>query len=322
MKNNAADLFETLLKDKNLGLSIGNDAALEYDRISFGIPQLDKITNGGIPKKRFTLIYGGWSSGKSYLCTKLSETVQKDNGTVLWVDTEQSWDSDWMTACGLDTNRILLKVPENAEDAYNAMAAGMKNGVDLVVLDSVAGLIPSEILKQKDMFSYSPMAWQSRSWNQALIRLLPLLRHGSALVVINQVRGSMGPVAAIETMPGGKGQQFFAHGVLETRRGEYIKDPKGKRLGFNIITSLQKDKFGGTRWEQVETPFRVEGGIDITETYLREALELGLINKSGAWYTSEFFGEETIQGFDNLRLVAAANPDNMQRLVSAIQKRD
>ena len=152
MKNNAADLFETLLKDKNLGLSIGNDAALEYDRISFGIPQLDKITNGGIPKKRFTLIYGGWSSGKSYLCTKLSETVQKDNGTVLWVDTEQSWDSDWMTACGLDTNRILLKIPDNAEDAYNAMAAGMKNGVDLVVLDSVAGLIPSEILKQKDMF--------------------------------------------------------------------------------------------------------------------------------------------------------------------------
>jgi hypothetical protein len=132
----------------------------------------------------------------------------------------------------------------------------------------------------------------------------------------------MGPVAAIETMPGGKGQQFFAHGVLETRRGEYIKDSKGKRLGFNIITSLQKDKFGGTRWEQVETPFRVEGGIDVTETYLREALEVGLINKSGAWYTSEFFGEETIQGFDNLRLVAAANPDNMQRLVSAIQKRD
>ena len=110
--------------------------------------------------------------------------------------------------------------------------------------------------------------------------------------------------------------------MLETRRGEYIKDSKNKRLGFNIITSLQKDKFGGTRWEQVEIPFRVEGGIDITETYLREALNLGLISKSGAWYTSDFFGDETIQGFDNLRLVAAANPDSMEKIISAIQTRD
>ena len=95
----------------------------------------------------------------------------------------------------------IINAPKATQNCFHILK---KKAPKYVVLDSVAGLIPSEILKQKDMFSYSPMAWQSRSWNQALIRLLPLLRNGSALVVINQVRGSMGPVAAIETMPGGK----------------------------------------------------------------------------------------------------------------------
>ena len=117
MKENAESIFNDLLNDKKLATKRGDDESFAYGRIPFNIPQLDKITNGGIPRKRFTLLFGGWSSGKSYLCTKLCENVQKEGGTVLWVDTEQSWDSEWMTKCGLDTNRVLLKVPDNAEDA-------------------------------------------------------------------------------------------------------------------------------------------------------------------------------------------------------------
>ena len=144
------------------------------------------------------------------------------------------------------------------------------------------------------------MAWQARSWNQAIVRFFPMLRYGSTLVAINQVRGSMGPVSAIETMPGGKGQQFFAHGVLETRRGSYIKEGQN-RVGFDINASLLKDKFGGERWEQVDIPFRLEGGIDEVETYLKEALNAGLITNKGAWYYSDYFATDSIQGWSNVR---------------------
>jgi recombination protein RecA len=314
----ANDLFNTLLEDKNLGFVVGNSEEFLYEKIPFNIPALDRITNGGIPKKKFSLFFGGWSSGKSYLASQLCKTVQSQDGVALWVDTEMSWDSVWMEKCGLDTESILVKQASNAEDAYRAMEAGLKNGADLVILDSVAGLIPEDITENKDSFGYSPIAWQARSWNQALIRLLPLLSHGSALVVINQVRGSMGPVSAIETMPGGKGQQFFAHAVMETRRGSYIKE-KDERVGFMIKAGLLKDKFGGERWEQVEVPFRIEGGIDTNETYLREALEKGIITKRGAWYYCDKFPDQRIQGFDNLRAFADQFPEEMKKIVDAVQ---
>ena len=314
----ANNLFKNLLEDKTLGLVTGNSEEFTYEKIPFNIAALDRITNGGIPKKKFSLFFGGWSSGKSYLASQLCKSVQKQNGLSLWVDTEMSWDSEWMNKCGLNTADVLVKQAQSAEDAYKAMEAGLRSGVDLVVLDSVAGLIPTDITDNKDPFGYSPIAWQARSWNQALVRLLPLLKYGSALVVINQVRGSMGPVSAIETMPGGKGQQFFAHAVMETRRGEYIKD-KDQRVGFMIKAALLKDKFGGERWEQIDIPFRIEGGIDTNETYLREALEKGIITKRGAWYFYDRFQTGKVQGFDNLRAFANEYPDEMKKIVNAIE---
>jgi len=314
----ASELFKNLLEDKNLGLVTGNSDEFSYEKIPFNIPALDRITNGGIPKKKFSLFFGGWSSGKSYLASQLCLSVQQSDGVALWVDTEMSWDATWMEKCGIDTENILVKQASSAEEAYRAMEAGLKAGVDIVILDSVAGLIPEDITENKDSFGYSPIAWQARSWNQALVRLLPLLKNGSALVVINQVRGSMGPVSAIETMPGGKGQQFFAHAVMETRRGEYIKE-KDQRVGFMIKAGLLKDKFGGERWEQIEIPFRIEGGIDAKETYLREALEKGIITKKGAWYYCDNFPETRIQGFDNLRKFAEQYPESMEKIINAVQ---
>ena len=314
----ANNLFKNLLDDKTLGLVTGDSDEFSYEKIPFNLAGLDRITNGGIPKKKFSLFFGGWSSGKSYLASQLCKSVQSQDGVALWVDTEMSWDSVWMDKCGLDTSSMLIKQAPSAEEAYKAMEAGLKAGVDLVVLDSVAGLIPEQITDNKDSFGYNPIAWQARSWNQALVRLLPLLKHGAALVVINQVRGSMGPISAIETMPGGKGQQFFAHAVMETRRGTYIKE-KDKRVGFMIQAALLKDKFGGERWEQIEIPFRIEGGIDTNETFLREALEKGIITKRGAWYFCDKFPSGKLQGFDNLRGFAEDYPDEMKKIVDAIE---
>ena len=297
---NSDQLFKGLLDDKELGFLAGDDQFFTYDRIPFGIPQLDKITNGGIPAKKMFLMFGGWSSGKSYLMLCLIRQVQQRGGTAAVIDTELSWDAEWASVNKVDPSKVLVLPALNAEQAYEGIYACLKEGITLVGVDSIAGLIPTSITEDDDIFNYNPMAWQARSWNQAIVRFFPMLRYGSTLVAINQVRGSMGPVSAIETMPGGKGQQFFAHGVLETRRGAYIKEGQN-RVGFDINASLLKDKFGGERWEQVDIPFRLEGGIDEVETYLKEALNVGLITNKGAWYYSDYFTTDSIQGWSNVR---------------------
>tara|TARA_Y100000034_G_C6905543_1_gene420030 strand:+ start:3381 stop:4361 length:981 start_codon:yes stop_codon:yes gene_type:complete len=314
---NSDDLFNGLLGDKELGFLVGDDPTFEYRRISFGIPQLDKITNGGIPAKKMFLMFGGWSSGKSYILLCLIKSVQESGGVAAVIDTELSWDANWAEQNGVDPGQVLVMPALNAEQAYQGIYACMKKGVTLIGLDSIAGLIPTSITEDDDLFNYNPMAWQARSWNQAIVRFFPLLRYGSTMVAINQVRGSMGPVSAIETMPGGKGQQFFAHGVLETRRGKYITE-KQKRVGFDIQASLLKDKFGGERWEQVTIPFRLEGGIDPVETYLKEAVGAGLITQKGAWYSHPSFPGETIQGWTKVRDYYHSNPQLFEELKLAL----
>jgi len=317
------EMFAGLLDQSELGFLAGDDKFFKYDRIPFGIPQLDKITNGGIPAKKMFLMFGGWSSGKSYLLLSLAKQVQARGGTVAIIDTELSWDAEWAEMNGVDASKCLVLPALNAEQAYAGIYATMKAGVTLIGLDSIAGLIPTAISEEDDLFNYNPMAWQARSWNQAIVRFFPMLRYGSTLVAINQVRGSMGPVSAIETMPGGKGQQFFAHGVLETRRGAYIKEKVSgvdKRVGFDINASLLKDKFGGERWEQVSVPFRLEGGIDEVETYLKEALNQGIITQKGAFYSSDLLPEQkSIQGWANVRDYFKLDQSAFEVIKSALQ---
>ena len=114
MRENAKEIFNNLLNDKKVKATTGDDTVFEYTKIPFNIPQLDKITHGGIPRKRFTLLFGGFSSGKSYVASQLCKTVQEDGGVAVWIDLEKSWDSDWMTKSGLNTKEMLVYDPDTA----------------------------------------------------------------------------------------------------------------------------------------------------------------------------------------------------------------
>ena len=176
MKDSAEKAIQELLKDKNLKLQIGNSDTFEYGRIPFDIPSLDQLTGGGIPKKRFTLIYGPTNVGKSYLASQIVVNAQKQGGIAAWIDTELSWDSDWMAQCGVDTSAIAVMQPTNGEEALNTIRELMDRGVDVIVLDSIAGLVPTAVAEEE--FSYNPMAWQARFVNQSLPKLLAHLHHG------------------------------------------------------------------------------------------------------------------------------------------------
>ena len=311
MKDNAEQVIQQLLANKNLNLFRGNNTAFDYDRIPFGIPALDTLTGGGIPKKRMTLLYGPTNVGKSYLASQICANAQKQGGTAGWVDTELSWDSEWVAKCGVDAERILVAQPTNGEEALEIVREMMIAGVDVIVLDSIAGLVPTAVAEEE--FSYNPMAWQARFINSALPKLLPNLKNGSAFVAINQVRSSLGPVA-IDNMPGGLAQTFFSHFLLQVRRSGWIEENK-QRVGFDMEVRLRKSKVGGENWRNAIVPFRVAGGIDVLESFIREALDRGLITRAGAWYT---YKEDKAMGLNGLKQVFIDNPDKIETLKAEI----
>ena len=293
MKKTVSEAINQLLK-KHKNLRTADSADLEYERILFNIPALDKLTGGGIPKKRFTLIYGPTNVGKSYLASQIVVNVQKQGGIAAWVDTELSFDLKWARKCGVDTKSLLFLQPATGEDAFSTIRGLMQDGVDIIVLDSIAGLVPSVVLDEE--FSYNPMAWQARFVNSALPKLLPNLKYGSAFVAINQVRSSVGPTA-LDNMPGGLAQSFFAHFLLQVRRLGWLKEGK-QNVGFDMDIRLRKTKAGGENWHSAIIPFRVEGGIDIMESYIREAIKQSLIKQTGPWYT---YKDTKLQGLNGVK---------------------
>jgi recombination protein RecA len=310
MKNTADEVIAQLLGDKKLNLQKGNSEVFNYTRIPFGIPALDKLTGGGIPKKRMTIMYGPTNVGKSYLASQVVANVQRDGGTAAWIDTELSWDSEWVEKCGIDSERMLVSQPTSGEEALGTAKELMRAGIDVIVLDSIAGLVPSDVQDNEKGFEFSPMAWQARFVNSALPRLLPNLKSGSAFIAINQVRSSIGPVA-LDTMPGGLAQSFFAHFLLQVRRSGWIEEPKGTKVGFDMEVRLRKSKVGGENWSNAIVPFRVDGGIDVLESYIREAIQQKLITQKGAWYDYEGL---KAMGMNGLKTQLLNNPTLVEKL--------
>jgi len=307
MKDSAEEAIEQLLKNKNLNLQLGNSDSFDYGRIPFDIPALDKLTGGGIPKKRFTLIYGPTNVGKSYLASQVVVNAQKQDGIAAWIDTELSWDSEWMQKCGIDTSKIVVSQPTHGEEAFETIRSLMQSGVDVIVLDSIAGLVPTDVAEKE--FGYSPMAWQARFVNSSLPKLLANLQHGSAFIAINQVRSSLGPVA-LDAMPGGLAQGFFAHFLMQVRRNGWIKE-KDANVGFDMEIRLRKTKVGGENWQSAVVPFRVAGGIDILESYIREAIERKIITQAGAWYT---YKETKAMGLNGIKKIFIETPEMFEEL--------
>ena len=309
MVDKAEDVIKQLLKSKFF--KSGEDKDFGYERIPFNIPSLDRITGGGIPKKKFTLIYGPTNVGKSYLALQIVANAQRQGGTAAWIDTELSWDPEWAERCGVDAKKVLVSGAPSAEDAFEAAREAMQLGVDVIVLDSIAGLVPTKVGEEE--FGYNPMAWQARFVNSALPKLLPNLKYGSAFVAINQVRATLAKVQ-VDNMPGGQGQAFYAHFLMQVRRKEWIKDSSDKNapnVGFNMEVSLKKTKVGGENWGFAVVPFRVEGGIDIIESFMREGIEREIIVQKGSWYT---YKESKVMGQNNLKALFISNEELYEEL--------
>lgn len=313
--------IEELIKKYPEILDRGSSEIFSYDRIPFHLPSLDLLIGGGIPTKRITILTGQSNTGKSYLASQAVISVQKSGGTAGWIDAEMSWDREWMKKCGIDTDNILLSQPTSGEEAFTLIKNLMEDGVDLIVLDSIAGLVPSALGAED--FSYNPIAWQARFVNQSFPRIMSSLKYGSTLIAINQLRSSLGPVDFLDSLPGGKAQAFFSHLVLEVRRAGWIKekiDKKDVRVGFEIMIRNRKSKIGGKHQQACTIPFRFDAGFDIIETFIREAIRYDIIERAGVWY--KIFDDVKVSGMNGVKNYFIENPDKFTSLVTMVNKKE
>ena len=231
----------------------GASDALDVVKEGSGIEPLDVMLSGGLPRARFTLVTGNESSGKTYLAQRAMASFQERGLSVLYVDVEQSYDAQWFAKTGVDVDNLIVVQPSSGEMAVDVTAKALEEGVDLIVVDSLAYMMPSNVIeKDADQMTIGSLA---RLLSPAISRWR-YNNSKSVLFVINQVRDVIGTPFHEERYPGGKSQRFAASLHLRVRRSGHF-DENGRRAGFRMKIVVDKTKIPNVLpYDQIELIFR------------------------------------------------------------------
>ncbi len=273
--------------------------------ISTGAINLDAATGiGGIPRGRITEIYGPESSGKTTLCLHLVANVQRAGGVAAFVDAEHALDIEYAKRLGVDIENLLVSQPDNGEQALEIVEVLVRSGgVDIVVVDSVAALVPKAEIEGE--MGDSHMGLQARLMSQALRKLAGAInRTNCAVVFINQLREKIGVMFGNpETTTGGKALKFYASLRLDIRRIGPVKEREAV-IGSHVRVKVVKNKVAPP-FKQAEFDIMFDEGISHIGLVVDIASEAGIIQKSGAWYS---YGDQRIgQGRENAKLFLKDN---------------
>ena len=289
---------------------------MKIDAISTCSPSLDNALGiGGIPKGRVTEIYGTESSGKSTLTYHVMATAQRKGGTAAYIDAEHALDPGYAGKCGVDIENLLVSQPDTAEQALEICEYLVKSSaVDIVVIDSVAAMVPKAEL-EGDMGD-SHIGLQARLMSQALRKLTSSIsKSNTAVVFINQVREKVGVFwGSPETTPGGRALKFYSSVRIDLRKTESIKQGT-EILGNRVRARVVKNKLAAP-FKTAEFDIMFNEGISHEGDLLDLASEQGIIKKSGSFYS---FGEIQIgRGREKSKLYLKENPvltDEISELV-------
>jgi recombination protein RecA len=279
---------------------------VRVEAVPTGAINLDAaIGVGGIPRGRVTEIYGPESSGKTTLCLHVVANAQRMGGVAAFIDAEHALDTEYARKLGVDVEALLISQPDTGEQALEICEILVRSGaVDIVVIDSVAALVPKAEI-EGDM-GESHMGLQARLMSQALRKLTGSIARSKTIVIfINQLREKIGVMFGNpETTTGGKALKFYASVRLDIRRIGPVKD-KEDIVGSHVRVKVVKNKVAPP-FKQAEFDIMYAEGISHTSLLVDIGSESGIIEKSGAWYS--YNGQKIGQGRENAKMYLKDNP--------------
>jgi recombination protein RecA len=299
--------------DKQFGkgsiMRMGEKTSMGIEAIQTGALSLDLALGvGGLPRGRVVEIFGPESSGKSTLAMHVVAEAQRNGGICAYIDAEHAMDPVYASAIGVDIDQLLISQPDTGEQALEIVDMLVRSGaVDVVVIDSVAALTPRAEIEGE--MGDSHMGLQARLMSQALRKLTANLNKTNTIAIfINQLREKIGVMfGSPETTPGGRALKFYSSVRLDIRRIESIKDGAeivGNRTRVKVVKNKVAPPF-----RQAEFDIMYGKGISREGTLLDIAVDMGIIKKSGAWFTYE--GEQLGQGRENAKNFLSENPEIM-----------
>ena len=299
--------------DKQFGkgsiMRMGEKTSMGIESIQTGALSLDLALGvGGLPRGRVVEIFGPESSGKSTLAMHVVAEAQRNGGICAYIDAEHAMDPVYASAIGVDIDQLLISQPDTGEQALEIVDMLVRSGaVDVVVIDSVAALTPRAEIEGE--MGDTHVGLQARLMSQALRKLTAnLSRTNTIAIFINQLREKIGVMfGSPETTPGGRALKFYSSVRLDIRRIESIKDGAeivGNRTRVKVVKNKVAPPF-----RQAEFDIMYGKGISREGTLLDIAVDMGIIKKSGAWFTYE--GEQLGQGRENAKSFLAENPEIM-----------
>ncbi len=299
-------------------MRMGEHPGAGVEAISTGAMALDiALGIGGLPRGRIVEIFGPESSGKSTLAMHVVAEAQRNGGICAYIDAEHAMDPVYAKAIGLDIDELLISQPDTGEQGLEIADMLIRSGaIDVIVIDSVAALTPRAEIEGE--MGDSHVGLQARLMSQALRKLTGTLSKSRTIAVfINQLREKIGVVyGSPEVTPGGRALKFYSSIRLEIRRVESIKDGAeivGNRTRVKVVKNKCAPPFRSAEFDIVYGK-----GISREGSILDVAVDLGVVKKSGAWYTYE--GEQLGQGRENAKQFLRSTPEMLVELDQRVRE--
>ncbi len=288
-------------------MRLGSDSHINIEATSSGSMALDLALGiGGYPKGRIVEIYGPESSGKTTFALHAIAEVQKKGGRAAFIDAEHALDPVYAKNLGVDIEDLLLSQPDTGEQALEICEALIRSeAIDIIVIDSVAALVPQAEIEGE--MGDSHVGLQARLMSQALRKITGILQKTkTAAIFINQLREKVGVIFGNpETTPGGRALKFYSTIRLEVRRAEAIKQGDqviGNRTNVKVVKNKVAPPF-----KTATVDIMYGEGVSKESDIIDIASEIGVLEKSGAWYA--YLGEKIGQGKENAKTFLKEHPD-------------
>ena len=303
---------------KGAVMKLGDNEHREIDTISSGSLSLDiALGIGGYTKGRIIEIYGPESSGKTTFALHAIAEAQKKGGRAAFIDAEHSLDPQYASKLGVNINDLLLSQPDNGEQALEICEALVRSGaISVIVIDSVAALVPQAEIEGE--MGDTHVGLQARLMSQALRKLSGIINKTNTIAIfINQLREKVGVMFGNpETTPGGRALKFYASVRLEIRRSEQIKlgtDIIGNKTSIKVVKNKMAPPF-----KSCVVDIMYGEGVSIEGEIVDLASDIGVIEKTGAWYS--YNGEKLGQGKENVKELLKKNTELKNELLNKVRE--